>query len=89
MNASRASTLFAGRAGVERAIPDVIQDRLATARSRSSATLVAMTGAVRLRLLAAGDSRSRGSISGIGQLGDFVRLMLPPDPGTGRSCRLS
>ena len=81
VNGERAN-LFAGRSGIEARFPDSLQDRLAAARSRHRHAGRDDGGVRRSASGSAGDSRSPGSIPGTAQLGDFVRLMLPPRPGT-------
>jgi phosphonate transport system permease protein len=72
--------LFAGRAGIEGRFPDVFRTDWQR-RGLVIGTLVVMTavfvaGVVQLEIPFA------KLIPGTAQLGDFVRLMLPPDPGS-------
>jgi phosphonate transport system permease protein len=72
--------LFAGRAGIEQRYPDQFGSDWPR-RSMVIGTLVAMTTIFIVGLFQLEIPFSR-LIPGTLQLGDFVRLMLPPDPGT-------
>ena len=72
--------LFAGRAGIEQRYPDQFGSDWQR-RSMVIGTLVAMTTMFIVGLFQLEIPFSR-LIPGTLQLGDFVRLMLPPDPGT-------
>lgn len=79
MNVER-SELFAGRPGIEQRFPEPFrpdwQRRVLVAVTLAAMTAAFIAGVVQLEIPFA------KLIPGTAQLGDFVRLMLPPDPGT-------
>jgi phosphonate transport system permease protein len=77
---SERQDLFASRAGIERRFPDHFRTDWQR-RSLVLGALFAMTGLFAVGLVQLDIPFAR-LIPGTMQLGDFVRLMLPPDPGS-------